>query len=204
MNAINIFTTPIGHTRGEEFVSFARSLYEVTPLTFMGDLVTSLNDYIPGRISTNTGIPDSPELEKFKKFLIDSAIEFLDFLGYAADRYEFTISNLWLNAMNSGNTQNPHTHAGSLISGCFYVDTPPSPVGIVFANPSSFVARSTIEAKGITTAIAQNFQYLPTEGDLLVWESHLYHHVPPSNFEGIRRSIAFDVVATDIKTIASA
>jgi hypothetical protein len=37
----------------------------------------------------------------------------------------------------------------------------------------------------------------PLAGELLMWESHIAHEVPPSTYDGVRRGIGFDVDLTE-------
>jgi hypothetical protein len=35
---------------------------------------------------------------------------------------------------------------------------------------------------------------MPKEGEVFFWKSDLEHEVPPTDFKGVRRSIAFDII----------
>lgn len=204
MEIAMLFATPVGKTDGSKFLPYARSLYDVVPLTNIETMTTSLTTYIPGQFNNNVKIPPSPEFEEFKQFILGSCTSFLAEIGYAVDIYDFAITSIWLNHMKSGDSHKQHCHAGALMSGCFYVDVPANAPGITFFNSSAMDAKVSLEVRRITEANAVMNTVVPKEGDLVFWESSLYHCVPPANFQGARRSIAFDVVATNVKPEALA
>jgi uncharacterized protein (TIGR02466 family) len=108
--------------------------------------------------------------------------------------YDIVVSNLWLNEM-PGNTEHPkHNHYGYSYSGCFYVSCPNDSGKIMFHSLNHEIGNQKSYHVTEHNVFNSNFWWIPVEpGTIAIWPSYLKHSVPVQNFEGVRRSIAFDV-----------
>jgi len=110
---------------------------------------------------------------------------------------------LWVNRYTSDHEHNAHNHKGSILSGTFYVKCqhPCSP--IIFESPTEyhnmlFQTEDRTHTEGQLTqfgvpAIQKEFQYHPKDGDIAMWPSYLYHHVPRQVDQEERISISFNL-----------
>jgi uncharacterized protein (TIGR02466 family) len=189
-----LFATPIGVTKHPELVDSSRGWFEQVNLEPGPNpgITTSLGEYTVGK-SKSLPISNSPALEVFKQTIIDNAVNFMAACGYATDKYVFKLANLWLNEMTSDSYQEAHSHYGNVVSGCFYVDVPEGSGSIVFTGPLSRIDKFMPEIENFSVFNSGAWTIMPEAGSMLLWESYLRHEVPKASFEGVRRSIAFDV-----------
>lgn len=193
-----IFATAIGTTKHPELIDSSREWFRCVPMNAVntpeadGTFISSLEDYGAGGDSM-ASIPDGPGLHSFKEVVLKNARLFLENCGYDVDKYNLYVDNIWLNEMVSGSYHVMHSHYGKVVSGCFYVDVPKNSGGVVFTGPLSRIDKSNIKVKNYTIFNSGEWTVNPEPGSMLMWESYLIHEVPKTSFNGIRRSIAFDV-----------
>ena len=155
------------------------------------DMRTSLKQFGMPSLVTHK---ESVALDSIKKAISIKALDFLKTYGYKTEQYKCELSNLWLNEMHPHSYHKPHYHYGPNISGCFYVDVPKDSGQIVFSHSNLSVdTLNLIEIDNYNQLNSSTWSFVPEEGDVYFWKSDLLHEVPQTNFEGIRRSIAFDV-----------
>lgn len=194
-----IFATAIGSTKHPELIDSSREWFKHVPMNAVsrpglnGTFISSLEGYGAGGDSTAV-IPEGPALDNFKEVVLKNARLFLENCGYDVDKYNFHIANIWLNEMVSESFHAPHKHYGKIVSGCFYVDVPENSGGVTFTGPLTRVDKANIAVKNYTVFNSDQWTGNPEPGSMLMWESYLTHEVPKTSFNGIRRSIAFDVV----------
>lgn len=195
-----IFATTIARIDGKQFLPLADSLYEVCPPKKAEalNLSTTLKSYLFGEASITDAVPESEDLNKFKQFLVDMGRAYLKGMGYASEKYGFKVASMWLTSMVSGDDHPPHSHCGPIISGCFYVDVPAGSGGITFMSPLLHANTVTIGHVDTNPNTQRKCTVLPSAGDIFMWESHLFHYVGPAQFQGARKSIAFDIAITNL------
>lgn len=109
---------------------------------------------------------------------IDDVCEF-----YTPEKPAYRINTIWSNVFEDGSFNVPHNHQGSWLSGIIYVKN-------CYKDNTVFLT----ERNPITPNKAfQHNVYSPAvkDGDLVLFESDLWHWVPPSN--NGRLTIAFNV-----------
>jgi len=109
---------------------------------------------------------------------IDNVCEF-----YTPEKPAYRINTIWSNDFNDGSFNTPHNHPGSWLSGIIYVRN-------CYEDNTVFLT----ERNPVTPNKAfQNNVYAPAvrDGDLVLFESDLWHWVPPTNKD--RLTIAFNV-----------
>ena len=139
-------------------------------------------------------LDNNNECNAFKKTIEINASKFANELGYKAENYTPHMESFWLNEMKKGNASPRHTHYTKHFSGCFYVDMPNKAPGIKFYSPVSRIDKPTIDVRQHGTFNSTMWEFLPEEGQLYMWESWIEHEVVPTDFEGVRRTAAFDIM----------
>ena len=152
-------------------------------------------------LSYNAGGPNEVswnplEKSKYKPFVdavINEARKYLIEMKY--DNYTPIVSSMWLNEMSTGSEQPLHTHYGATMSGCFYVDSPIGAQDIWFLKSDMNVCSPYLQfAKEIHKGNAVQQSVSTEKGNIVMFPSNLHHMVPGGKFDGLRRSIAFDIV----------
>lgn len=116
---------------------------------------------------------------------------------FLAARPERWILNVWSVVLEAQGHQIPHIHRGAWLSGVYYAKVPDvvkrssnSHAGwIEFGQPiANLNCKATPELRDIQ----------PEEGLMLLFPSYFYHRTHPFDTEGLRISIAFDVIPMEL------
>lgn len=101
------------------------------------------------------------------------------------------MTDCWLNVMPRGGTHGFHLHPQAVISGTYYVRTPPGASGLRFEDPrlSRMMAAPPRRADAAECA---HVVYPARAGELILFESWLRHEVPPSRSRAERVSVSFN------------
>lgn len=150
-------------------------------------LKTTLGSYL-----SNNQLPDF-DISKLENKILSNAKSYAAEIGYNTDIVRMKLTKLWFNNMVSGSSHKPHSHYGSTFSGCFYVSVPKDSGVIEFFGQRMLKCQPVIPIKNFTPYNSSVWRFTVEEGDMLIWESDLFHSVPPLVFEGERKSIAFDI-----------
>lgn len=131
---------------------------------------------------------------------------FLDFKNYILNNTFQSLTlynrrprfcNMWININKKDNYNVSHNHPNSIISGVFWVKTPENCGLLKFENPNNFVEDVLIQKVDKDLAKKYNysdsFQFVPQEGTLVLFPSHLHHSVEPNQSDEDRISIAFNL-----------
>ena len=195
-----IFAIGVGITEGQEHLEYARSLFvahkdKLTSVPESNGFDTTLEDYV-GEDTSKVEFAAEVKDTAFGKFILSSALDYLKAQGFDIDKHEYELKNLWLNEMVSGSSHRVHSHSGYNVSGCFYVDVPDNASKISFEGFLNRFDKKFLPIQEYTFFNSDTWTLAMAEGQLGCWNSYLRHFVPEQKFEGIRRSIAFDVSAT--------
>ena len=189
-----IFSVGIGAAQESSILQTARQLFKDNQ-TFLqptnSGLYTTLQNY--NSLQDSLTLNNQEAVGKLKEVIKKNAIQFYAGLGFDVARLDFHVVNLWLNEMRSGSAHQPHSHYGFQISGCFYVDVPQKSNFIKFYTPIQKREHTDNPQKIFNEYNAQFIQCELQEGSMYFWESLLQHEVPALEFEGVRRSIAYDL-----------
>lgn len=133
-----------------------------------------------------------PSFEEFKSYILSNALKSLS--DYSC---KFILSSMWININKNGDYNTYHDHAGSLLSGVFWVKTPDNCGNLIFRSPHSFSEHILYENMNPEKAKRLNYyhsyHFLPKEGQMLLFPSHLLHTVYSNNSTEDRISIAFNL-----------
>jgi uncharacterized protein (TIGR02466 family) len=107
--------------------------------------------------------------------------------------YTKKIANAWININKKSDSNAPHLHPNSILSGCVYIQSDDKAGNIK-------IHRNAMEAYYYNTYINSDNQYSyehiyykPIEHTAIVFPSYLMHSVEPSNSEQDRISIAYNL-----------
>lgn len=179
-------------TDGSQFLQAARQWYneyELKPVVGSG-LSTSLTDY---KTPQQDGLLTRPDAQPLISFLVKSGFEYLEAQGYKIVGLPLKVNRIWLNEMESGHSHPTHDHYGQVLSGTLYVDMPPGAPGICFDTLRKGLFQAPLEIREHTIFNSDAWEAIPQEGQILMWPSYVPHYVNAAEFEGVRRSIAFDL-----------
>jgi uncharacterized protein (TIGR02466 family) len=192
-----IFSLCVGVDDLSEHLASAREVFVENKKYFKPSVLdagmrTTLENYVRPQTHYHK---ESAKLDVIKEAILSKAHDFISACGYNSDVYRCEFSNIWLNEMEKHSAHKPHYHYGANISGCFYVDIPDNTSKIVFSH--NFLSLDTLNIFGVRDYLpvnSSNWSFMPKEGEVFFWKSDLEHEVPPTDFKGVRRSIAFDII----------
>jgi uncharacterized protein (TIGR02466 family) len=145
-------------------------------------------------------ILDKPELTDLK-IKIKEAIDFFahDVLDID-DHIDFKIDASWVNRHTQGEFISRHNHANAMLSGVYYIETTPMTAPIVFEKAYLYnnlfheTVKPTFKNLLPNQFNSSKYTVRPTNGDLIMFPSHLEHTVP--NLSTAKRySLAFNCFA---------
>ena len=103
------------------------------------------------------------------------------------------LDSLWVNILKPGAAHSGHIHPHSVISGTYYVATPPGASALKLEDPRLPMMMAAPPRRPDAPESAQTFVYLqPAAGTLYLWESWLRHEVPANRARTERVSISFN------------
>ena len=103
------------------------------------------------------------------------------------------LDSLWINILKPGAAHSGHIHPHSVISGTYYVATPPGSSALRLEDPRLPMMMAAPPRRPDAPETAQTFVYLqPAAGTLYLWESWLRHEVPANRAKTARVSLSFN------------
>lgn len=103
------------------------------------------------------------------------------------------LDSLWVNVLDPGGSHSGHIHPHSVISGTYYVATPPGASALKFEDPRHAMMMAAPPRKTRAPRSLQPFVYVtPEAGEVLMWESWLRHEVQLNAADAERISISFN------------
>lgn len=206
MNLLTGFSTIVGVTNVGNSLPYLRKLFadvgdhlhEIPHIS--KNFKTTLAEY--SALDPSNALDDSEEANKVRTAIELAAKDYATASGYDVDSYTPVVVNFWLNEMKPGSAHRYHSHPGMHFSGCIYIDMPPESPGIMFRSHKERFDYKNIAIAQCNTFNSPGWLVNPEEGHLCIWESWVQHGVDPTEYEGVRRSAAFDVVMKRVKEAA--
>ncbi len=133
----------------------------------------------------------TPEVEEVVRLVRTGLDRYLDDLGVAATVSRTRLQG-WVAHTRASDYQTPHLHAGSTVSGVYYVTVPerPEPEGCIdFITPLD--AQECTFLKGRARS---HCRVIPKPGSLLIFPSYLRHYTHPFQGEGTRICVVFNAL----------
>lgn len=109
-----------------------------------------------------------------------------------------TITHLFLSDIKNGERHCMHSHSQNILSGIFYLDVANNSSPIGFHHPNNLINFNGLKPLSQTKFNTSEFKFTPKSGDILVWESWLYHTVYPNN-STTRKTLVFNVAPKPIQ-----
>ncbi len=191
-NLQNIFPVSIHQFRINDFDDMKGKL-----INYAYD--TKKKDSLGAIISNRGGWQSSPiDFTKndnlFLSNFLSNCLSELPFLD--CDRIDYRM-DAWININKNGDYNLKHNHPTSIFSGVLWLKCPEKCGEIVFTSPYDFVGfrehklYSDEFQKEHSAYLAYNFK--PVEGCILLFPSHLLHHVNVNESDEDRISVAFNM-----------
>lgn len=135
---------------------------------------------------------NDPSFSEFRNYIVSNANNALCHYNR-----QFSLGNLWININKKGDYNVCHDHPISTISGVIWIKTPENCGKLKFRSPHSFVESSLFECADKTMCKERNyydnFEFMPKEGTMILFASHLLHWVEMNQSDEDRISIAFNL-----------
>lgn len=192
-----LFPTPIYIEQDLGFVDignkwFNKARYYTGPLAiekFRTTLVTE--SYSPRGAGVTFDCSQEPEWVGWSQFVTYHVSQFIK--ERKLKPYTVSLVNTWLNEVKSGGGQSRHSHYGYTVSGVYYTQVPEGSGQLMFHNDQVPIQHFLSQIEEDTPFNCPDW-WIPVEtGTIVLFPSHTTHSVPVLEFDGIRRSIAFDV-----------
>ena len=156
----------------------------------------SLKNY-PGGYTSYGSISElhkiSSTFENLEKLIRKHVISFSKSLEMDIRSSDLKISSLWMNVMPQNVSHTMHLHPLSVVSGTYYVQTPPGSSALKFEDPRLAQFMASPPRKQNAKPMNQRFiSVLPNAGELVLFESWTKHEVPPNGSKQDRISISFN------------
>tara|TARA_Y100000004_G_scaffold79113_1_gene88947 strand:+ start:83 stop:685 length:603 start_codon:yes stop_codon:yes gene_type:complete len=123
----------------------------------------------------------------------------LDYINEIVSIQNCFLDNAWININSKGDSNFPHDHPGSIVSGVYYVRLPENSGRLVFQNPSGKLISTYWNMRGgpneWNRANSEVWSLDSSEDTLLIFPSWLDHFVQASESDEDRISISFNVCA---------
>jgi len=127
-----------------------------------------------------------PSFMEFEKAITREANTFARKLGWNLKGFELQMTDCWANIMPAGTYHTLHFHPHSVLSGAFYVSTPPGSVALKLEDPRMSFFMNAPQGKDLYVSLPAK------EGNFVLFESWLRHEVPPNRSKKDRISISFN------------
>ncbi|HWF01704.1 MAG TPA: TIGR02466 family protein [Caulobacteraceae bacterium] len=136
----------------------------------------------------------APPFADLKRRLDRHVRTFAEALAYdLGPRGKLALDSLWVNVLEPKAAHSGHVHPHSVISGTYYVATPPGSGGLRLEDPrlASMMAAPPRRADAPET-LASFVTVQPGPGGLAMWESFVRHEVLAHRGRGKRISVSFN------------
>lgn len=143
--------------------------------------------------STHTSFEDLEEypFTALKEYINYHSLIYLNKMGYAIEDKTLQVQ-MWCNISEEGGFLFPHTHAGSILSGVYYVQCSEDDK-IIFYNSQRLIS-STVLAENKNNYSSDCATYNCTTGSLMMWNSNLLHGNPRRNSQKEKIAISFNII----------
>lgn len=196
MDIFPIFAIGLGIKKVPEILVPARKLFTenkkmLKSIPEQPNHLTTLRGY--KRNSVSVQHKDTVNFQKVKSLIQKNALDYLTVCGYDTVHNDVEVVNIWLNEMKAGCEHKRHFHYGYQMSGCYYVDVPQGAGDIMFSNADPIAPFGIVDSSSYTIFNSRTWSMSPQDGDMYFWRSDVQHQVLDGKFDGVRRSIAFDI-----------
>lgn len=134
-----------------------------------------------------------PAFAALKRALDPHARAFAEALHLDLGRRKLTLDSIWINVLEPGGAHSGHIHPHAVLSGTYYVDTPPGSSALKLEDPRLPLMMAAPTRREDAPEEERTFVSLePAAGDVLMWESFVRHEVPANGAKKFRISVSFN------------
>jgi uncharacterized protein (TIGR02466 family) len=161
--------------------------------------LTTLQNYSPASCAVSWDPLPLKKTKPLVDFIKQHVANYLSEGKYK--NYECEVVNLWFNKMFEKTVHPAHTHYGYSLSGVYHVQVPGTSAKLMLHNPADGTHHQKFDALEYVPHNSYTWWVNTEPGSVILFPSWLKHSVPAEEFEGERRSIAFDVILRPIKQL---
>lgn len=134
-----------------------------------------------------------PTFATLKRALDKHAHVFAVALHLDLGRKRLKLDSIWINVLEPGGVHTGHIHPMSVLSGTYYVETPPGSSALKLEDPRLPLMMAAPPREEGAPEEERSFVYIkPAAGEVLMWESYLRHEVPMHAGKRPRISVSFN------------
>jgi len=134
-----------------------------------------------------------PNIAALKGVLDKHAAAFARELHVELGGRRLKLDSIWINVLEPGGVHTGHIHPHAVLSGTYYVETPPGASALKLEDPRLPLMMAAPPRQEDAPEAERSFIYVqPKAGDVLMWESFLRHEVPANAAKKSRVSISFN------------
>lgn len=145
--------------------------------------------------SAETNILELDSYKEIKNRITDGLNEYVRDVLHIENRYEFYITQSWLNINPPGTGHHRHNHSNSIVSGVYYIDTSDnSSITFLSQNNTNITSNPTltITVNEYTLANSSSWLVPVKNNDIIYFPSTTLHQVGPNDSNRNRISLAFN------------
>ena len=181
----SIFPTPIMRSNlGRAFTPEERR--------FFVDCKSKARSNVTNLRSADTHVLDAPEMQSLRSEVQDRINEFAWKVFSADPRFEFFITQSWLNYTKPGQSHHRHMHTNSLVSGVLYINVASEIDSICFHRQSASQIQILVSSDQLSPYNTPVVSYAVDVGDLILFPSNVIHSVEQETGNHTRISLAFN------------
>ncbi len=176
----------LNETLVAEISRIRSSIPNSKPDTWSCDLYTTIDSR--GALD----LMSQPPFATLKEIVLGEALKYGRSLGLDVDTYPLSINEIWLNVYGRGHAQEVHTHGKSVVSGIYFVKTPPGCGDTIFHAPmgDTMLAPPRVETNPLNSSVAR---WTPRAGQMVLFRGWLKHSVQANTSDEERITIAFNI-----------
>lgn len=141
-----------------------------------------------GGFQSNPFLYDVPTFREFHDVLWNAISPFIDQIainiGSLGNAPKLTLHNLWYNINYPGAYNIEHTHPHAIYSGVLWIKVPENSGNLVMSDPCKHIIYGTVPT---------DYGFVPEEGKIIVFPSHIPHRVEVNNSTENRISLSFNI-----------
>ncbi|MCB7129829.1 MAG: 2OG-Fe(II) oxygenase, partial [Candidatus Brocadiales bacterium] len=149
----------------------------------------STNHY--STIFSGFSVIDFEGFEALRAFIVAEAINFANVLELEIEKHPLILTQSWVNVHTKDESQEPHVHQNSVISGVYHVKTPKKCGDLFLHSPYQYVMLNP-PVKAQNEFNQRNVHITPKEGRLVLFRSFVEHSVRPNKSDQERISISIN------------
>ena len=156
------------------------------PRLWSCNLYTTIND------PSSANLLEREPFSEMTEIILGEIHKYGRALSIDVEKWKPRIDDFWVNVYGRGHAQEVHLHHNCLFSGIYYVKAPKRCGDLMFHSPMAdhYMDPPRSDLTALNAMVAN---WIPREGQMLIFRSSLKHSVQPNAIEEPRVSLAFNV-----------